>query len=344
MIVRIALLLASLPLFVHGAEGLYHALRSRTQAVVTCEQFSAARPGSGWVKIIGCQLDYVRAGYRESGGRVTELFIPIRPAASSPAQPAPIVISTSDPAIVELASELVVRRPTDMDDGAFLVAMLRVVAAMRATREVEGLTRSRLEMLRTRTALAKAIKAPLTDDFAVLDLRERPRFLIPAIEAVVGAQGLLVFLFLSVKARRRGGLKVDAGRDGESPGIESATPAPLAPGEFRRLMLVNLPPNAPSSELERAPALGTQAAVRGGLAQVLPGIVFDDDGRGHFSRPDHAIRLDLGTSPQVWTATVDVTGSDAAGALRRLIMQTGWRAYAPRLGRFITADDLRSSA
>ena len=52
--------------------------------------------------------------------------------------------------------------------------------------------------------------------------------------------------------------------------------------------------------------------------------------------------MDLGVAPQVWAATVDVTGDAAATALRRLITQTGWRAYAPRLGRFITAEDLRT--
>src|SRR5688572_12710560 len=111
MIVRIALLLVSIPLLAHGAEGLFHAFRSRTQAVVTCEQFLRARPTSRWVKITGCQLDYIRAGYREAGGRVTELFFPIRPAASSPAQPAPIVVSTTDPAILSLAGELIVAKP-----------------------------------------------------------------------------------------------------------------------------------------------------------------------------------------------------------------------------------------
>jgi hypothetical protein len=51
--------------------------------------------------------------------------------------------------------------------------------------------------------------------------------------------------------------------------------------------------------------------------------------------------FDLGDGPQVWTATVDVTGDAAQEALRDLIVQTGWRAYAPRLGRFITAADLK---
>ena len=86
-----------------------------------------------------------------------------------------------------------------------------------------------------------------------------------------------------------------------------------------------------------------EAAVRSALSRVLPGIRFNDHGLGQFNGEDHSILMDLGVSPDVWAATVDVTGEAAPAALRRLITQTGWRAYAPRLGRFITADDLAVS-
>lgn len=173
--------------------------------------------------------------------------------------------------------------------------------------------------------------------------------LLPALAAVAGLQALLVWLFLSVKARRRSGKSGRQSQDGETPDDEKlpaqariaaamSRPTP----EFRRLLLVNLPPYAALSALEEAPPLGTQTSVRSALTQVLPGIKFNDHGLGQFNAPDHSILMDLGVGPQVWAATFDVTGEAAPAALRHLITQTGWRAYAPKLGRFITADDLKA--
>lgn len=171
--------------------------------------------------------------------------------------------------------------------------------------------------------------------------------ILPAASAIAGAQALLAVVFLSVKSRRKPAPRTpsedEAGDNEVSPAqarITAAIGRPLP--EFRRLLLVNLPPYAALSALEEAPPLGTQASVRAALSQVLPGIKFNDHGLGQFNAPDHSILMDLGTEPQVWAATFDVTGEAAPGALRHLITQTGWRAYAPKLGRFITGEDLRT--
>lgn len=336
MLVRIALLLVSIPLLVHGADGLYHALGSRSQAAVECDAFARERPRSHWVRITGCDVDYLRAGYRESGGRITELFLPLT-APNTPANmPVSLVVATTDPQVLALAGNAV-RGTAATDQDAFLVAMLEVVTAMGAAREVQGMTRSPLEMLRSRRALA-AIPAPLAGDIAVLDLHRRPNLLLPAIELVLAAQIVMVLLGFPRRWRRTAAAPATA-----EPGAGSGRPlsASRVTPEFRRLMLVNLPPYAAPSELEKATPLGTQASVRAALGQVLPGITFNEHGLGHFDRPDHTILMDLGTAPQVWTATVDVTGDAAPEALKRLITETGWRAYAPLLGRFITAGDLK---
>ena len=168
--------------------------------------------------------------------------------------------------------------------------------------------------------------------------------LVPALEAVAGAATLCAVLVLSIRARRRAArLPLDRVDEGRSPTTESEVPFFMVrpTPEFRRLMLVNLPPYATLSALEQAPPLGAQPAVRSAIRQVLPGITFNDHGLGQFNAADHSILMDLGVAPEVWAATVDVTGEAAPAALRRLIIQTGWRAYAPKLGRFITAEDLR---
>lgn len=340
MILRIALLIVTLPLLARGADGLYHAARSQVQASVSCQLFQSTRPTSGWLRLTGCEIDYVRAGYREIRGRVTELFIPIRAAGSSPAQPSGLVLSTRDPTLLSIV-ERGLTGPAQKDREAFLLMMLKIVTAMGLSTEIEGFTRPPLEMLRTRGSLS-AIKAPLDERFTVLDLGARPRLLLPVIESLVGAGGLLVVLCRS-QGRRR--LHTTRPADSSSRAVmPGPTPRGVDPGRgeapLRHLMLVNLPPPALPSALEGAPPLGTQAAVRLALSKVLPGITFDAAGVGQYNRPDHSMRLELGTGPDVWTATLEVTGDAATAALKRLITQTGWQVYAPLLGRFLTSDDL----
>jgi hypothetical protein len=338
MIARIALLLVSIPLLVHGADGLYHSLRSRSQAVISCEAFAQQRPASRWVRITGCDADYLRAGYRESGGRITELLLPMTAPDVPAGGPVSLIASSTDPEVLAL-TEQAVRGPGATSQNAFLLAMLQVVTETGAAREVVGLARSPLEMARTRGAL-DAIRAPRAPNVVVVDLGRRPGALLPGIAFVAGLQALLLAVLLSMRARRRTPVDRPEGAPEGIPavGVDAAT---RQTPEFRRLMLVNLPPNAAAAELENATPLGSQHSVRSALAQVLPGITFNDHGLGQFNHADHTMLFDLGDGPQVWTATVDVTGDSAPEALRDLIMQTGWRAYAPRLGRFITAADLK---
>ena len=336
MILRFALLLVGLPLLADGVDGLYHAVRSQSLASTTCEQFQLARPHSGWLRLTGCEIDYMRAGYREVRGRTTELFIPVRPLGSSPAQPSALVLSTRDPDLLAIV-ERGLAGPARKDPEAFLLMMLKIVTAMNVVSEIQGFTRSPLDMLPTRRGLG-AIKAPLADDFVVLDLGDRPRLLFPALESIGGAVALLAWLFGSGSRRRR---SAPTGEPGAGRGI---TPSPvMSPDSDRRLrhlMLVNLPPHADAAALEGAPALGSQGAVRAALARVLPGITFTHEGIGQFNRPDHSIRLGLGTEPEVWTATLEVSGDAAPEALQRLVTQTGWQVYAPLLGRFLSSEDL----
>ncbi len=332
MVLRIALLLVSIPLLAHGAERLYLAARSRTQAQVTCEDYYRNRPRSRWVRITGCELDYVRAGYRESGGRITELLFPARPAGSSPAMPAALVVSTRDPQVLTIA-ERTIQSGSNEDQESFLVMMLQIVTALGASRELEGVSRGRVEMLRTRKSLS-AIRAPLAGGFAILDLHAKPTLLWPALEAAAGAQALLVFFFLTATRHRR--QKATPAEPTETPDDAEAVWHPPA---LRGLMLLNQPLTATLADVEHAPPLGSAEEVRDRIAKVLPGIQFDDTGRATYNRPDFSIALDLGRGEPVYTAVVDLQGDGASRVFGRLIAHTGWRAFAPRRGAFVSVGE-----
>jgi hypothetical protein len=345
MLLRFVLLLVSIPLLAHGGERLYIAALSRHQAQVSCEDYFRRRPVSRWVRITGCELDYVRAGYRESGGQITELLFPLRPMGTSPALPAAVVVSTRDPQALSIAQQTI-SRGSNGNQESFLVMMLQIVTTLRASREVEGMTRGRVEMLRTRKALS-AIRAPLADDFTILDLRVTPRLLWPAIEAAIGLQALLVFLFLLLTRRRS--RRADVSDDGiadtdEPPMRERLSPPEESEPQFhppviRGLMLLNLPETATLADVETAPALGSAEEVRSKIGKVLGGIQFNEVGRATYNRPDFSIQFDLGRRDPVHTAVVHLEGDAAARVFGRLLAQTGWRAFAPKRGAFVTVGE-----
>lgn len=336
MILRIALLLVSIPLLAHGAERLYVAASSRTQAQITCDDYFRNRPRGRWVLITGCEVDYVRAGYRESGDRITELLFPVRPAGTSPALPAALVVSTRDPQALAIA-EQTIHSGSNADQESFLVMMLKIITATRASRELQGVTRGRVEMLRTRRSLS-AIRAPLADDFTILDLHAKPTVLWPALEATAGAQAFLVFIFLTATRRRRQKAPAVAEETGPPADIDTA----WQPRALRGIMLLNLPQTATLADVEKAPPLGSADEVRNRVAGVLPGIQFNDNGRATYNRPDFSIAIDLGRGEPVYTAVVDLEGDGASLVFGRLVAHTGWRAYAPKRGAFVSVGDTES--
>ena len=78
-------------------------------------------------------------------------------------------------------------------------------------------------------------------------------------------------------------------------------------------------------------ALGAQREVRDRIAEVLPGVVFDEEGHGAFARTGYTVAFDTGNEDYVHAVEVQVTGGTAATApLARLISKTGWRLVATK--------------
>lgn len=107
-----------------------------------------------------------------------------------------------------------------------------------------------------------------------------------------------------------------------------------------RLMLLNLPPVAESAHVEHAPPLGSQPEVRAQIEESMPGIIFDEHGVGTFTVRSGSVEVDVRREEPVYTVVVTVHGN-AGPAVARLLDETGWRAFAPRIGAFVSALDLR---
>jgi hypothetical protein len=73
-------------------------------------------------------------------------------------------------------------------------------------------------------------------------------------------------------------------------------------------------------------SLGAQRDVRERIADVLPGVTFDEHGHGAFERTGYTVTFDTGCEDFVATVRVQITGGVAAmPPLQRLSAKTGWR-------------------
>lgn len=347
-LLKIALLLVSLPFLALGGEGIYYAARDRQQTTLTCEQFMRQPPRARWLRVTGCDIDYLHAGYRESQNAIAELFFPMRPPSQPPSAPVSLVVATRDPQVLAVAQQTLGNNQQP-EQEAYLVMMLRIVTILRAAKEIDGYARSGIvERLETRRALA-GLMAPLAPGVVLLDLHARPSFVVPGIEA--GAGLLLLLVAIALRARRTAVVPEPVSAPAPAP----ATVAPAAPpGDVPRpvlerrlppLMLLKLDPSASAHELEYAPPLGSQQEVTARISGVLGPLTGAGSGTYAVGGPDWTLEFRLGLDEPVWTVTVDARGSDeAVESLERLVRETGWRVFVPRLGGFVAADDLRKPA
>jgi hypothetical protein len=332
-----AMLLISLLFLAHGSGGLYHAATNRQPVAVTCNQLMQQRPGALWLRVSGCDIDYLGAGYRESNGHLDELFFPMRPPSQPPTFPIVLVVATTDPQVLAIA-EKTIGNNQQPDQETYLVMMLRIVTMLKASKQVEGYARSGVvERLRTRRALA-GLAAPIAPDFVALDLHKKPSFVAPGVETGIG----LALLFAALRWRRRA-TRATPGR--EAPGDDSDRDA-LVDRAARRLpavMLLNLDSSAGAGEVEHAPPFGSHEEVRQRIGNIVGPLSDAVDGRSRVQGPDWSIEFDSGREDRVWTIAVDARGGDGSiAALEKLVTESGWRIFVPKLGTFIEPDSLRT--
>ena len=346
--IRLLLGIVSIPLLFIGSEGLYHSARNPQQTVMTCEQFARERPAAAWIRLTNCDVDYIGAGYRDSGGRITELLFPVRPAGQPRNVPATAIVATTDANALSIA-ERTMGGPQPPDQEAFLVMMLTIVTTLKAAREVEGYVRVGFVERQNARRIVSGLSGPIDPAFVVIDLHQPPPMLVPALEAAAGALALLLFVFLQLQRRRRHSeaptAVADAAVSAEPPltertplaeaviPVEPSRTAP--PRRLRGLMLLNLPADAGMELIENAPPLGNRAEVLQKLEAALPGIRAYDHERCALNQPDYAMAISIGSTEPIATAVVEAEGEGAAAAVRSILHATGWRAFSPRRGAFI---------
>jgi hypothetical protein len=353
------LLVAATVLVAFGAEGLYHAIKSHQPVAVACEQFPHSPPASHRVRIAGCEIDYASSGYRETRGEISELLLPARPRGTG-ATAAPIVAVIRDPSALALVQSVVGggRAPTA---GQSVAVMREVVNLTKTSIEINGLVRSGvIERFRSRRILS-GLSTPIDPRVAVVDVGASPNLLRPAVAL---AAGLLFALGPMILGRRSRVQAVPASEPAVSVDLFEAvgdayvpspattvslhvgTPAPplvSAATLLPRLLLLNLNVSDGPEAIEGAPPLGTRDDVVAILHGLIPDLHGDESGRV-LSRHDRSIKLDLGVHDPVQTVVVEARGEAGAALVKEVLTMTGWRAFAPKTGLFVTADELDALA
>jgi hypothetical protein len=362
---KLILLVPAAALLVFAGEGIYDAARGRQAVAIACDQLLRQRPPSPRLLVAGCEINYAGAGYRESGGQVEELFLPARPAGGQ-ALPAPIVVATRDRAAIALARTVLGggRVPTSQQS---LDIMQKVVAGLNVSSVIDGLVRTGfLERFRSQRILS-GLPPPIAADAVIVDLRGAPDFLRPGIALVAGALVTLLAFWPVRRGAERAAVvpppppvslpppvrlpeAASSQYDPELAFDELAHHPP--PPETRpkaiavslpRLLLLALDVSAGPEAIETAPPLGSRAEVVEILRGVIPDLAVDQ-ARPVLARPDGSVHVDLGAADPVPTAVLDARGEAGVALVKEVLLMTGWRAFAPKTGLFVSADDLEALA
>jgi hypothetical protein len=359
------LLVTGLAIAAPGTTSLYQRLSHRTPTVLTCAEYAQTRPSARWLRVRNCEVDYLAAGYRESDGAILELFLPVRPGGAPATAPAALVVATRDPAVLALA-QAGIGNGRQLNQEQFLIMMLKIMTALGASREIAGTARTGiLDRIRNRHVLS-GLTTPLAPGVVVVDLHAQPSLFSPGLRAAAGAALIVSAILLWRSGRRRAGTEplwepAEAIRPPEPPKVAGtfaekvpATFAEKVPatspekvpgtgaGRLRGLLLLNLAPREGREQIEYAAPLGSRADTIGRIARTIEGIEFDVRGRGRIRTADYAVIVDIGRDDPVSTAIAGADGAGGANAIRRLLIETGWRAYVPAAGDFIDAGDLQT--
>jgi len=158
-----------------GGQGAYTAVTNWDPTQMSCKDYLARRPSGIWLKLEGCQVSLIEGSYFERGGRIEELFLPLRPAdepEQEKSQKIQVLLSTKDPKLLNLARQL-----RDIkDQGQFLKFALENRDQVFAKKNVEGLMRFGVDLDDDDRKKLAGLDKELAADFLILDEGKKPSF------------------------------------------------------------------------------------------------------------------------------------------------------------------------
>jgi len=149
-----------------GGQGVYTALKNRQPLQITVSDYIAKKPNAEWVTLKDAQLNLLEAAHKERLGKISEIFIPVRPKGESTDGPVHILLSTKDDAIVAALEDLN-KSSGNMKEA--LNAASRHADKLFMQKDVSGLIRFGIDSDdKTRAKLAK-LDMKLAPDFVIMN-------------------------------------------------------------------------------------------------------------------------------------------------------------------------------
>ncbi|WP_395748628.1 hypothetical protein [Prosthecobacter sp.] len=186
----------ALGLMLGGCQGIYTALKNRHPLEIAVADYIEKKPSGEWVTLKDAQLNLLEAVHREKRGKITEIFIPVRPKGEAKGAKVHILLSTKDDAIVAALEDLN-RSDTSMKDA--LNAVSRNADKVFVQKDISGLIRFGLDAdSKTRFKLEK-MDLNLAKDFVILNEGEAPTLL--GSLAMLGGGVLVGFVMLLISGR-----------------------------------------------------------------------------------------------------------------------------------------------
>ena len=183
-------------LLIVGGQGAYVALKNPEPLKITVADYIAKKPNAEWMTLQEAQVSLVEAAYKARLGKVSEVFIPVRPIAESTDVPVHILLSTDNQAVVAALQHLS-RSGGTMEKKVDTAA--RQADNLFMWQDITGLTRYGIFYdLLMRARLAR-LNMKLAEDFVILNDGASPNLLV-SLSMVVG--GLLIWFFMLCYAMR----------------------------------------------------------------------------------------------------------------------------------------------
>lgn len=177
-----------------GYQGVYTALKNRQPLEITVTDYIAKKPDAEWVTLKDAQLNLLEAAHKGHLGKISEIFIPVRPKGESTDAKVHILLSTKDKAIVSALEDLNQSSATKKE---VVDAASRHADKLFMQKDVSGLIRFGIDSdSKTRDKLT-ALDMNLASGFVILNEGAAPSLM--GSLAMLGI-GVLVGFFMLRKA------------------------------------------------------------------------------------------------------------------------------------------------
>lgn len=183
--------IAIIGLLVTGGQGVYVALKNDDPLEIKAADYIAKKTNAEWLKLTDAQVSLVEAAYKARLGKISEVFIPVRPVGESLDAPIHILLSTNNQ---NVAAALKALSQSSSPIQKKIDSASRQADRLFMRQDIIGLTRYGIFYDRFMRFRLSQLNLKLADDFVILNDGESPN--LPLSLCMLGGGLLIWFVIL----------------------------------------------------------------------------------------------------------------------------------------------------